>query len=77
MKRNVKLRIGFFLGMLISIIISVLLSTLFSMHYLSHLYGLQRINARTFMNINKRIDVIDKRNKHSQLKREAIKPVSL
>ena len=77
MKKNVKLKIGFFLGMFISIVISVLLSVLFTMHYLSHIYALQNISARTSMHTNKRIDLLEKKVKDNQLKQEAVKPVSL
>ena len=77
MKKKTKLKIGFFLGMTISIVISVLLSVLFSMHYLSHLYGLTKMNAKSSIHISKRIDLIEKRVKDNHSKQDVLKPVSL
>ena len=77
MKKKTKLKIGFFLGMFISIVISVLISALFSMYYLSHLYKLSSINAKTSIHINKRIDMIDKKINDRYSNKEALKPASL
>ena len=75
MKKKTKLKLGVLFAMVASIIISSLLSILFSMHYMSHLYSIASMNAKTAMTINKRIDLIEQKAKPSGKK--YVKPVSL
>ena len=76
MKKKTKLKLGFAFAMITSIVISSLLSILFSMHYMTHLYSLQITDARTFMNVSKRIDLLEAEIKARHTKKP-IKPVVL
>ena len=67
-----------FFSILVSVAISVFLSTWFTMHYMTHIYTLQSIDAKTFMNVSKRIDLLEAEIKarHS-LGKKPVKPVML
>ena len=75
--KKLKLKNFCFLELIASVIISVLLSIWFSMHYMSHLYKLASIHSNSVMAINKRIDLLEEKNKDISLKEKETKPVML
>ena len=75
MKKLKFFKFNIIVSIILSVVISIAISTWFSMHYMSHLYSLQSIDASSFMNVNKRIDLIDKKVKDRH--KDNIKPVSL
>ena len=62
---------------ILSVTLSVVISTWFSMHYMSHLYRLQNSNSDAFMNVNKRIDLIEGYINYKPKKKAPLKVISL
>ena len=77
MKKKTKLKLGIFFAMIASIVISSMISILFSMHYMSHLYRISSMNAKSIINTNRSIEFLDKRVRDNQSEHKEIKPVVL